>query len=76
MSLPKQLPTPYGFRDIAPTRFSNSMLLRQGQRSNQDLSMILHTYTPPPPKMSILSIIFLHIMVSEIQTEQTFPSQI
>ena len=26
-----QLPTPYGFRDIAWTRFSNSRSLRQGQ---------------------------------------------
>ena len=26
-----QLPTPYGFRDIARTRFSNSRSLRQGQ---------------------------------------------
>ena len=40
-----QLPTPYGFRDIARTRFSNSRSLRQGQRSNQGQSMILHTYT-------------------------------
>ena len=30
-----QLPTPYSFRDIARTRFSNSRSLRQGQRSNQ-----------------------------------------
>ena len=26
-----QLPTPYGFRDIARTRFSNPWSLRQGQ---------------------------------------------
>ena len=41
-----QLPTPYGFRDIAQTRFSNSRSLRQGQRSNQGQNMTLHTYTP------------------------------
>ena len=41
-----QLPTPYGFRDIARTRFSNSRSLRQGQRSNQGHFMTLHTYTP------------------------------
>ena len=29
-----QLPPPYGFRDIARTRFYRSMSLRQGQRSN------------------------------------------
>ena len=40
-----QLPTPYGFRDIARTRFSNSRSLRQGQRSNQGQTMTLHTYT-------------------------------
>ena len=26
-----QLPTPYGFQDIAQTRFSNSRLLQQGK---------------------------------------------
>ena len=40
-----QLPTPYGFRDTARTRFSNSRSLRQGQRSNQGQTMTLHTYT-------------------------------
>ena len=39
-----QLPTPYGFRDIAQTRFYRS--LQQGQRSNQGQTMTLHTYTP------------------------------
>ena len=29
-----QLPTPYGFRDIARTRFYRSRSLQQGQRSN------------------------------------------
>ena len=29
-----QLPTPYGFRDIALTKFYRSMSLWQGQRSN------------------------------------------
>ena len=41
-----QLPTSYGFWDIAQTRFSNSRSLWQGQRSNQGHTMTLHTYTP------------------------------
>ena len=41
-----QRPTPYGFRDIAQTRFYRSRSLRQGQRSNQGDTMMLHTYTP------------------------------
>ena len=41
-----QLPTPYGFRDIARTRFYRSRSLRQGQRSNPGQTMMLHTYTP------------------------------
>ena len=41
-----QLPTPYGFRDIAWTRFYKSRSLQQGQRSNQGQTMTLHTYTP------------------------------
>ena len=64
-----QLPTPYGCRDIARTRFSNSRSLRQGQRSNQGQIMTLHTYTPQP--MSLPSMNFLHLMVSEIQPGQT-----
>ena len=47
MSLPKyQLPTPYGFRDIARTRFYRSRSIWQGQRSNQGHTMTLHTYNP------------------------------
>ena len=41
-----QLPTPYGFQDIARTRFYRSRSLLQGQRSNQGQTMTLHTYTP------------------------------
>ena len=41
-----QLPTPYGFRDIARTRFYRSRSLWQVQRSNQDHTMTLHTYSP------------------------------
>ena len=41
-----QLPTPYGFRDIARTRFSNSRSLRQRQRSNQGQTTTLQ---PTPP---------------------------
>ena len=64
-----QLPTPYGCRDIAQTRFSNSRSLRQGQRSNQGQTMTLHTYIPQP--MSLPSMNFLHLTVSEIQSGQT-----
>ena len=64
-----QLPTPYGCRDIARTRFSNSRSLRQGQRSNQGQTMTLHTYSPQP--MSLPSMNFLHLTVSEIQPGQT-----
>ena len=41
-----QLPKPYGFPDIAQTRFNRSISLQQGQRSNQGHTMTLHTYTP------------------------------
>ena len=41
-----QLSTPYGFLDIAQTRFYSSRSLQQGQRSNQGHTMTLHTYTP------------------------------
>ena len=64
-----QLPTPNGFRDIARTRLSNSRSLRQGQRSNQGHTMSLHTYISYP--MSLQSINFLHLTVSEIQPGQT-----
>ena len=39
-----QLPTPYSFRDIARTRFSNSRSLWQGKTSNQGHTMMLYTY--------------------------------
>ena len=65
-----QLPTPYSFRDIAQTRFSNSRSLRQGQRLHQGQTMMLHTYTSYP--MPLPSINFLHLTVSEIQPGQTF----
>ena len=41
-----QLPTPYGFRDIAQKGFYRSRSLWQGKRSNQGHTMTLHTYTP------------------------------
>ena len=66
-----QLPTPYGCRDIARTRFSNSRSLQHGQRLNQGQTMTLHTYTLQP--MSLPSMNFLHLTVSEIQPGQTFP---
>ena len=68
-----QLPTPYGFRDIARTRFYRSRSLRQGQRWNQNQTLTLHTYTSKP--MSLLSINLLHLTVSEIQPGQDFLTQ-
>ena len=59
-----QLPTPYGFQDIAWTRFYRSRSLRQGPRSNQDHTITLHTYTPL--SMSLPSINFLHLTVAKI----------
>ena len=41
-----QLPTPYGFRDIARTIFYRSRSLQQGQGSNQGQTMTLHIYNP------------------------------
>ena len=58
------LPTPYGFRDIGRKKLYRSRSLWQGQRSNQGLTMSLHTYNPQP--MSLSSINFLHLIVSEI----------
>ena len=68
-----QLPTPYGFQDIAQTRFYRSRSLRQGQRSNQGYTMTLHTYKTPP--MSRTSINFLYLTVSEISPGQDFIGQ-
>ena len=59
-----RLPTPYGFRDIAQTEFNRSRSLRQGQMSNQGHTMRLNTFNPQP--MSLPSITFLHLTVSEI----------
>ena len=67
-----QLPTPYSFQDVAQTRFYGSRPLWQGQRSNQGHIMTMHTYNPQP--MSLPSINFLHLTVSEIQAGQTFPA--
>ena len=64
-----QLPTPYGFRDIARTRFYRSRSLRQGQRSNQGHTIMLHTYIPQP--MFLTSINILRLTFSEIQSPQT-----
>ena len=47
-----QLPTPYGCRDIARTRFSNSRSLRQGQRSDHDVAH-LHLPTNVPAKYKL-----------------------
>ena len=40
-----QVPTPYGFRDIARTRLYRSRSLQQSQMSNQGQTVTLHTYT-------------------------------
>ena len=56
-----QLPTTYGCRDIAQTRFYRSRSLRQGPRSNQGHTMRLHTYNPQ--SMSLPSNNFLHFTV-------------
>ena len=51
-----QVPTPYGFRDIARTRFYSSRSLWQGQRSNQGHTMMfahLHPRTNVPTKYQL-----------------------
>ena len=55
-----QLPTFYGFQDLAQTIFYRSV--RQGQRSNH--TIVLHTYNLQP--MALPSINFLHLTVSKI----------
>ena len=42
----KVTPKPYGFIDIAWTRFYRSRSLLQGQKSNQGHTMTSQTYTP------------------------------
>ena len=59
-----KLPTPYGFRDIARTRFYRSRSLWQGKRLNRVHTMMLHTYNPQ--SMFLPTINFLHLTVSEI----------
>ena len=68
-----QLATPYRFQDIAWTRFLRSRSLQRGQRSNQGNTMMLHTYNPT--SVSVLSIHFLHLTVSEISPGQDFIGQ-
>ena len=65
-----QLPTPYGFRDIARTRFYRSRSLQQGQRSNQGQTMMLHTYTPQP--MSLPSINFYTLRFPRYSLDKIF----
>ena len=64
-----QLPTPYGFRDIALTSFCRSKSLRQGQTSTQGQTMTL------AQPMFLPSINFLYPMVSEIQLDKFFPAR-
>ena len=68
-----QLHTPYGFRDMAQTKYHRLRSLRQSQRSNQGHTMTQHTYNPQP--MSLSSINFTHLMVSEIEAGQDFIGQ-
>ena len=68
-----QIPTPYGFPGIARTRFYRSRSIHQGQRLNQGHTMTLHTYNPP--EISLPSITFLHLTVSEILPAQDFIGQ-
>ena len=57
-----QLPTP--FQDGAWTRFHMSRSLQQGRSSNKG-HIMLHTSNPQP--MSLSSINFLHLTISETQ---------
>ena len=47
-----QLPPPYGFKDIAQTRFYRSSSLQQGQRSHHDAAY-LHLPTNAPTKYQL-----------------------
>ena len=69
----KLIATPYGCRDTARTRYYRSRSLHQGQWSNQGHTTMLHIYTTQP--MSLSSINFLHLTVSEIQPGQDIIGQ-
>ena len=58
-----QLPKLYSFRDIACTKFQRSRSLHQGQKSNQDHTMTVHTYNSQ--LISLPNINFLHLTVSD-----------
>ena len=62
-----QLPTSDGFRDISRMRFYRARSQLQGHATT------LHIYNPSP--MSLPSINFLHLTVSEIQPGQDFQTQ-
>ena len=65
-----QLPTPDGCRDTARTRFYRSRSLRQGQSKSHHDAAQLH-----PQIMSLTSINFLHLTVTEIEPGQDFIDQ-
>ena len=65
-----QVPIHYSFQDIAWTRFYRTSSLWQYQRSNKGQTITLHTSNLQP--MSLPSINFLHLTVSEIQVGKTF----
>ena len=68
-----QLPTLYGFQDIARTKFYRSRSLRQSQGSSKGHTRTRHTFNPQP--MSLPGINFLHLTVSKIYPRQDFKGQ-
>ena len=61
------------FLKYSQTKFYRSRSLWQGQRSNQGLTLTLKIYNSQP--MSLPSIIFLYLVVSEIDPRQDFIGQ-
>ena len=52
-----QLPTLYGFRDIARTKFFKGKVLWQDPKPNQGHTMTLHSYNPEPINLQSASYI-------------------
>ena len=67
---PYQVSTSYTLRFLRHNPDKIFKLKVTAVRANQGRTMMLHTYIPQP--ISLPSINFLHIMVSEIQPGQTF----
>ena len=68
-----QLPIPYGFQDIAGSRYCRLRSLPLGQRINQGHTMAWHPSNPQP--VSLPSINFLHLTVSKILPGQNYKGQ-